>query len=42
MGYLGDLIIGTKPPLRLLLEADPDTVSPVGPDGVVNFATGDC
>ena len=41
MGYLGDLMIGTKPPLRLLLEADPDTVSPIGPDGVVNFATGD-
>ncbi len=37
MGYLGDLLIGTKSPLRLVLEADPDTV---GPDGAVNLATG--
>ena len=40
LGYLGDLMIGTKPPLRLRLESDTDTVSPVGPDGMVNFTTG--
>ena len=41
LGYLGDLMVGTKPPLRLRLEANPDTVNPVGPDGMVNFKTGD-
>ena len=40
LGHLGDLMIGIKPPLRLRLEADPNTVCPVGPDGVVNFTTG--
>ena len=41
LGILGDRLIGTKPPLRLRLEADPDTIGPVGPDGMVNFTTGD-
>ena len=40
LGSLGDLMIGTKPPLRLRLEADPDTIRPVGPDGVVNLLPG--
>ena len=39
LGCLGDLLIGTRAPLRLRLEADPDTVSPVSLDGVVGFKT---
>ena len=38
---LGDMMIGTNPPLRLRLEANPDTIKPVGSDGMVNFTTGD-
>lgn len=37
LGYLGDQTIGTKPPLRLQLEADPATTSPVASDGRVKF-----
>ena len=35
--YLGDQMIGTKPPLRLRLEADPATSEPVTADGTVRF-----
>ena len=41
LGILGDRLIGTKPPLRLRLEAVPDTISPVASDGMVNFTTGE-
>ena len=37
LGTLGDRLIGTKPPIRLRLEANPGTISPIGPDGMVNF-----
>lgn len=35
--YLGDQMIGTRPPLRLRLEADPATTEPVAADGTVRF-----
>ena len=35
--YLGDRMIGTNPPLRLRLEADPATTEPVAGDGDVTF-----
>ena len=35
--YLGDQTIGTRSPLRLRLEADPETTDPVAADGTVKF-----
>lgn len=35
--YLGDQMVGTVPPLRLRLEADPATSEPVAADGTVKF-----
>ena len=37
LAYLGDQMIGTRPPLRLRLEADPSTTGPVATDGTVKF-----
>lgn len=34
---LGDRIIGTRPPLRLRLTADPKRTTPMAPDGTVEF-----
>ena len=39
--YLGDRMIGTRPPLRLLLTTDPEKTSPVAPDGMVRFTIAD-
>ena len=38
LGFLGDRMISTNSPLKLRLNAAPDTVGPVGPDGTVNFS----
>lgn len=35
--YLGDKMIGTRPPLRLRFEADPTSTNPVAADGTVKF-----
>lgn len=35
--YLGDQVVGTVPPLRIRLEADPGTSETVAADGTVNF-----
>lgn len=40
MGRLGDRMIGTKPPLRIRLFADPEKTSLVAPDGTVNITIG--
>lgn len=37
LGSLGDMMIGTKPPLRLRLATDPARVTPVADDGTVKF-----
>ncbi len=37
LSSLGDLTIGTRPPLRFQLEADPNTTGPVASDGMVKF-----
>lgn len=41
LGRLGDRSIGTRPPLRLRLTADPEHTSPIGPDGMVHITIGD-
>ena len=38
---LGDMMIGTKPPLRLQLIAEPSTMELVGDDGFTTFTVGD-
>jgi hypothetical protein len=38
---LGDRMVGTRPPLRLRLIADPEHTSSIGPDGVVKLMIGD-
>lgn len=40
LGALGDRVIGTTPPLRLRLEADPGAPSVLTPDGVPEFTAG--
>ena len=37
LGFLGDRTIGTRSPLRLRLETDPATTSPIATDGTVKF-----
>ena len=37
LSRLGDMMIGTRPPLKLLLTADPTKTSPVASDGTVKF-----
>ena len=37
LSSLGDLMIGTRPPLRFRLEADPDKASSMAPDGMARF-----
>ncbi len=37
---LGDRTVGTRPPLRILLTADPEKTSPISPDGRVEFTIG--
>ena len=37
LGQLGEMMIGTKPPLRFVLEADPSKPSLIAPDGRVEF-----
>lgn len=41
LGVLGDRMIGTRPPLRLRLEADADEPASVGADGKIQFTIGD-
>ena len=41
LGKLGDRSIGTRPPLRLRLIADPEKTSAVAADGTVNLTIGD-
>ncbi|WP_316976819.1 hypothetical protein [Shumkonia mesophila] len=40
MGDLGDRTIGTRPPLRFRLLADPEKPSSLAPDGTTNFTIG--
>ena len=40
LSKLGDRTIGTRPPLRFRLLADPEKTSPVAPDGTVNITIG--
>jgi hypothetical protein len=40
MSELGDRTIGTKPPLRLQLLADPNKPRSIAPDGTTNFTIG--
>ncbi len=40
LGELGDRTIGTRPPLRFRLLADPDKPSALTPDGTANFTIG--
>lgn len=40
LGMLGDRTIGTRPPLRFRLLADPEKTSPVASDGTVNVTIG--
>ena len=37
LSRFGDMMIGTRPPLKLLLSADPAKTSPIAPDGTVEF-----
>lgn len=37
LSRLGDRIVGTRPPLRLRLTADPKRTTPMAPDGTVEF-----
>ena len=37
LSRLGDMMIGTRPPLKLLLSADPAKTNPIAPDGTVEF-----
>ena len=37
LGRLDDRTIGTRPPLRFRLEADPNSTSPMTPDGLLKF-----
>ena len=37
LGRLGDRMIGTRPPLKLRLTPDQASISPVAPDGMVQF-----
>jgi hypothetical protein len=41
LGRLGDRMVGTRPPLRLRLTADPERTSSIDPDGMVNMTIGD-
>lgn len=41
LGKLGDKSIGTRPPLRFRVVADPEKTTPVAADGTVNFMIGD-
>lgn len=40
LGFLGDLTLGTRPPLELRLTMDPDRTSPIGADGTVLVTIG--
>ena len=40
LGELGDRTIGTRPPLRFRLLADPEKSSAMAPDGTANFTVG--
>jgi len=41
LGRLGDMTIGTTPPLTLRLTADPDKPNTIGPDGMAPFTMGE-
>ena len=40
LGFLGDLTLGTRPPLELRLTMDPDRTSPIAADGMVLVTIG--
>ena len=38
LSRLGDVMIGTRPPLKLLITCDPERTSPIAPDGMVELS----